>query len=64
MCVEVRLIMLDRTKERKSLAPLAIEDWLCRQWTIGIQLSHLQGPGLSAPFPFPLPSPHPHLTLL
>ena len=29
VCVGAILIMLDRIKERKSLAPLAIEDWLC-----------------------------------
>ena len=28
VCVRVRLIMLDRIKERKSLASSAIQDWL------------------------------------
>lgn len=30
VCVGVRLIMLDRIKERKGLAPLELEGWLCK----------------------------------
>ena len=45
VCVRVRLIMLDRIKERKSLASLAIQDWLCPAVDNRNPVSHLQGPG-------------------